>query len=77
MPSVRLLEQETGATRFRLIGIGVSDLAPASAADPPDLVDPAALQRKTVEHTMDRIRDRFGAAAIAKGRQMAAHDGDK
>ena len=74
---VRLLEQETGATRFRLIGIGVSDLAPASAADPPDLADPAALQRKTVEHTMDRIRDRFGAAAIAKGRQMAAHDGDK
>jgi DNA polymerase IV len=33
----RLIEQEVGAETFRLIGIGVSDLAPAVEADPPDL----------------------------------------
>lgn len=31
-----LLEKETDGTRFRLIGIGVSDLRDAGLADPPD-----------------------------------------
>ena len=35
--AVRLLEKEADGRAFRLIGVGVSDLVPASEADPPDL----------------------------------------
>jgi len=35
--AVPLVEKETGARAFRLIGVGVSDLCSASHADPPDL----------------------------------------
>lgn len=35
--AVPLVEKETGARAFRLIGVGVSDLCSATHADPPDL----------------------------------------
>ncbi|WP_119459553.1 DNA polymerase IV [Rhodospirillaceae bacterium SYSU D60014] len=35
-----LLEREADGRRFRLIGVGASDLVDGSAADPPDLFDP-------------------------------------
>jgi DNA polymerase-4 len=34
---VPLIAREANGRAFRLIGIGVSDLCPASLADPPDL----------------------------------------
>lgn len=60
-----LLEKECDGTAFRLIGIGVSALAPADDADPPDLLDAKAA---AVERTIDRVRERFGTKAIGKGR---------
>jgi DNA polymerase-4 len=36
---LQLLEKETDGTKYRLLGIGVSDLTDAGRADPPDLVD--------------------------------------
>lgn len=63
-----LLEKECDGTAFRLIGIGVSALAPADDADPPDLLDAKAA---TVERTIDRVRERFGTQAIGKGRGRA------
>ncbi|MFV0473432.1 MAG: DNA polymerase IV [Pikeienuella sp.] len=55
---------------FRLIGIGIGDLAPeaAGADDSTDLLDPQAGARARAERASDRIRDRFGADAIRKGR---------
>ncbi len=56
---------------FRLIGVGLSDLVLAAAADmTEDLLDPAARKRAAAERAADRIRARFGAEAIMKGRAL-------
>jgi DNA polymerase-4 len=66
----RLLQREADGTRYRLIGIGVKNYAPAADADPPDLADPEGGRRKRVELTMDKLRTRFGREAILKGRSL-------
>ena len=67
----RLLGREADGTRFRLIGIGLSNYAPAAECDPPDLADPGSFRRKEIERTMDSVRERFGRDAIVKGRDLA------
>ncbi|RCW27839.1 DNA polymerase-4 [Ciceribacter lividus] len=62
-----LLEKETDGTRFRLIGIGVTDLKEASVADPPDLVDEQAGRRAAAEAAMDTLRDKFGKSTVETG----------
>src|SRR5262249_3160799 len=62
-----LLAGETGATRFRLIGIGVSALACAQDADPVDLVDQRGRRSAAAEHAVDRLREKFGQAAVIRG----------
>ena len=56
---------------FRLIGVGISDLAPEDQADlSQDLLDPDARRRAAAERATDAIRARFGAEAIIKGRAL-------
>ena len=56
---------------FRLIGVGISDLAPESEADQSqDLLDPQAPKRAAAERAADAIRARFGKSAIIKGRAL-------
>ena len=56
---------------FRLIGVGISDLAPETDADrSADLLDPDAPRRAAAERATDAIRARFGAQAIIKGRSL-------
>jgi DNA polymerase-4 len=56
---------------FRLIGVGISDLAPEDQADlAQDLLDPDARIRAAAERATDAIRTRFGADAIIKGRAL-------
>jgi DNA polymerase-4 len=56
---------------FRLIGVGLSDLVPAAAADRiSDLLDPGAAKRLAAERATDAIRARFGKDAILKGRSL-------
>ena len=56
---------------FRLVGVGISGLVPFDAAVPmPDLADPDAGRRAAAERAADRIRARFGAGAIIKGRAL-------
>jgi DNA polymerase-4 len=62
-----LMERETDGTRFRLIGIGVTDLCDPVLADPPDLVDQNAARRAAAEAAMDKLRDKFGTAAVETG----------
>lgn len=56
---------------FRLIGVGISDLAPEDQADlSQDLLDPNATKRAAAERATDAIRAKFGAEAIIKGRSL-------
>jgi DNA polymerase IV len=68
-----LLAREIDGTKFRLIGIGVSALAPAAGGDFADLID-----RRTAdaESAIDRLRARFGDDAIVKGLVFNQDDED-
>ncbi|WP_339853485.1 DNA polymerase IV [uncultured Nisaea sp.] len=66
----RLLERETDGRKFRLMGIGVSDLTDPDGADLPDLADPGMEHRRKVEHAMDAVRAKLGTKAIEKGRSF-------
>ena len=62
-----LLAREADGTRYRLIGIGISDFEDPARADPADLVDPQASRRAAAEAAMDTIRGKFGNAAVETG----------
>lgn len=62
-----MLAREADGTRYRLIGIGVADLADPTLADPADLVDTGATKRAAVEGAMDRVRGKFGNSAVELG----------
>ena len=62
-----LLTRECDGRRFRLIGIGVSDLVPIDFCDPPDLVDEGAGRRAQAEAAIDDLRRRFGADIVEPG----------
>ncbi len=66
------LAGEADGTRFRLIGIGGSDLVADDLADPPDLLDPGLARRRKVEEAIDSVRAKLGDTAIAKGRGFTA-----
>jgi DNA polymerase-4 len=69
--SAGLLAHVGGRDAYRLIGVGLSDICPAGAADlTPDLLDPDARRRAGAERATDAIRARFGADAIVKGRAL-------
>jgi DNA polymerase-4 len=62
-----LLAREADGTRFRLIGIGISDFEDPVRADPADLVDRQAAKRAAAEAAMDTIRGKFGNTAVETG----------
>jgi DNA polymerase-4 len=63
-----MLRAEADGTRFRLIGVGASELCAGADADPFDLADPGAARRAQVERAIDAVRAKLGADAIGKGR---------
>ncbi len=64
---LQLLEKEVDGTKYRLIGIGVSDLVDPDLADPPDLVDPQASRRAAAEDAINKLRDKFGRTSVETG----------
>ncbi len=64
------LKREADGTRFRLLGVGLSNLAPGAQADPGSLIDPESDKRAAAERAMDKIRQRFGGKAVGKGRGL-------
>jgi DNA polymerase-4 len=64
-----LLQPEADGTAFRLIGVGVSALAPAASAGGSDLIDQRAAQ---AERAIDALRQRFGDDAVIAGRVFDA-----
>ncbi len=66
-----LFDQAAQAGPFRLIGLGICDLTAPELADlGGDLLDPSAAKRAAAERASDKIRARFGADAIVKGRAL-------
>ena len=68
-----LLAREIDGTKFRLIGIGISALKPATDGDLADLID-----RRTAEAELaiDRLRARFGDEVVMKGLVFEQEDED-
>ena len=62
-----LLVKEVDGTRFRLVGVGLSDLGPADEADPVDLIDTRTPRIKAAEAAMDKLKAKFGDAAVERG----------
>lgn len=66
-----LLDRVDEPGPFRLIGVGLSRIGPASGLDPTgDLLDPDAGRRARAERATDAIRARFGKDAIRRGRSL-------
>ncbi|MFM8747371.1 MAG: DNA polymerase IV [Aestuariivirga sp.] len=62
-----LLRREAVGTAFRLIGVGISGLTAASATQETETLDLTAATQAKAELAVDRIRDKFGRAAVARG----------
>jgi DNA polymerase-4 len=78
-----IIGKEIDGTKYRLLGIGVSDLSDSEKADPPDLVDTQARKRALAEGAIDALRDKFGGKAVETGytfgkghRGRPTHSGD-
>lgn len=71
-----LLAKETGGrVKYRLIGVGLSGLAPFHS-DAADLIDPKVAKRAAAERASDKARAKFGRDAVVTGRsaRMAKKD---
>jgi DNA polymerase IV len=66
-PARHLLKATCDGTAYRLIGIGAADLCDAAGADRGDLADQTVVRQAHMEAAIDKIRDKFGAAALQKG----------
>ena len=64
------LKKEADGRRFRLLGVGLSNLTVAAEADPASLIDPVSDKRAAAERAMDKIRSKFGGEAVGKGRGL-------
>lgn len=67
-----LLAEEATGMHYRLIGIGISDLVPEVQCDEADLIDTSGTRKGAAERAMDKVREKFGDAAIKKGRSLKA-----
>jgi DNA polymerase-4 len=65
-----LLAAEPAGVAYRLIGIGLSDLADAAQADKGDLMDAETPRRAAAEDAVARARARFGKGAVVTGRAL-------
>jgi DNA polymerase-4 len=66
-----LLDAVPAGARYRLVGVGLSELCGAAQADAtPDLLEEELARQDAAERAADRVRARFGAGAIVKGRSL-------
>ena len=59
-----------GRTKYRLIGVGLSDFSDAAIADKGDMLDTETPRRAVVEAAVAKARDRFGKGAVQTGRAL-------
>jgi DNA polymerase-4 len=59
-----------GQTRFRLIGVGLSDFSDAASADKGDMLDTETPKRAAAEAAVASARAKFGNNAVLTGRAL-------
>ncbi|MBV9904849.1 MAG: DNA polymerase IV [Alphaproteobacteria bacterium] len=62
------LRREADGTAYRLLGVGLQQIVDAEACDAADLVDDGQSKRAAAERAMDKVRAKFGATSLGKGR---------
>lgn len=62
-----LAKEAGGRVKYRLIGVGLSGLAPFHS-DSADLIDPKVAKRAAAERASDKARAKFGRDAVVTGR---------
>jgi DNA polymerase-4 len=72
-----LAEPELKRGPYRLIGVGVSELCPADAADRGDLADQTIGREVGMERAVDALRARFGHDAVTRGLVFGAQARNK
>lgn len=63
-----MLHREADGRKFRLIGVGISNLQDAAQTDSVDLLDPSVKKRASAERAADLARAKFGKDAVKTGR---------
>lgn len=63
----QLMLPELKGTRYRLIGVGMSDLREPDEADHGDLIDTGIVREKAAASAIDHLRAKFGNAAVVRG----------
>jgi DNA polymerase-4 len=66
-----MLQNETGVTRYRLIGIGVSNLVETQGDEIADMLNRRGAQ---AEQAIDKLRARFGSDAVVRGLTIDVED---
>ncbi|HCK83376.1 MAG TPA: DNA polymerase IV, partial [Hyphomonadaceae bacterium] len=61
-----------GRTKFRLIGVGLSDFSDATFADRGDMLDTETPKRAAAEAAVASARAKFGKSAVQTGRALKA-----
>jgi DNA polymerase-4 len=71
-----LVADADGRTKFRLIGVGLSDFSDAALADKGDMLDTETPKRAAVEDAVAKARGKFGRGAVQTGRALKAESDD-
>lgn len=69
-----LLQREATGAAFRLIGVGITGLVEARPEQETETLDVTTAARAKAELAVDRIRDKFGRAAVARGITFGSDD---
>jgi DNA polymerase-4 len=66
-----------GRTKYRLIGVGLSDFSEAGEADKGDMLDTETPKRAAAEAAVAEARGKFGRGAIQTGRALKTQHDDE
>ena len=68
--SKTLLDREDEKIKYRLIGVGISNLKDSELCDLYDLINISKTKNAKIEYAIDDIRNKFGKDLIKKGRSI-------
>ena len=72
--AIPMLQREATGTAFRLIGVGITGLTPASPEQETETLDSGVAARAKAELAVDKIRNKFGRAAVGRGITFGGDD---